>query len=458
MAKKSDSAKKPKVGETTQGQGSTSAVGGDMMNGFGVAPVASYDTYRKMRANPTVALARMVAGAPVRAIEWGIVGDDVPDEVIEFVEKQIGDLWGVIAKDILLALDYGWSPFEKIWGVDRKGRWVVKKLKPLRVDKTKIVINKVTGVFEGLKQGGVVLPPEKCFLFSYDVEAGNLYGRSRHENIRGTAYRDWNEMEKKMGQYVTKIAGVIPMIEYPEGQSLDANGATKDNFDLAKDVLSNLGQGHGVAFPNIFSKLAPELSRAGVDMDSLKAWHISFLETKGSHGKEFVDNMRHMESLMMRGWLIPERVATEGQYGTKAESAAHADVAYLIARFLIDEVVMAMNWYLINPLVVYNFGEEMENRVKMVVRGVDSATMAWFRLMVEKIFTQTANVDLLLEAVDMDAMLSLAGVPKRDDGGDLKEVKEEEEPEPDEPEIVDSDDSKKKASMVGLLMDKLIGK
>jgi hypothetical protein len=402
------------MGEQTPRQPSGGVAGYVAGAGLWSKPVVAgtFDTYRRMRANPTIALARIAATAPIRSAAWSIqASDGVPRHCVRFVRQQIGLLWPILINDLLYALDYGFQAFEKVFEI-RGGQAVYRKLKPLAPEITEILVDERSGSFAGLRQGQVVLPVDKVFLFAYDAEAGNFYGRSRHENIREHAWQPWMELARKRNQYFGKVAGVIPVVEYPEGESLDASGASRSNFDLARSVLQNLGDGKGVAMPNVLARHAGDLVRGGIDAEQLKAWHISFLETAGQHGGEFTETMRHLESLMLRGWLVPERAAAEGQYGTRADAAEHAKLALAAADLLLGEIVRCVNWYLINPLLVLNFGPQAENSVSLARGGLDPGRQAFFRGIIERALTAGPDVGLLLKMLDLEAMLDAVGLPR----------------------------------------------
>lgn len=372
----------------------------------------SYDEYRKMRSNPTIALARIVATAPIRRAEWTVSStDDASDEWVKLVQSNLEKLWRATIKNMLYALDYGWAPFEIIWKVNG-GVFEIDHLKHLLVDKTDIEVDEF-GEFAGLKQDKVRLGVDKSFVYTYDCESGNLYGRPRHENIRETCWKDWNGVAKRREQYMTKIAGTIPMVQYPEGRSLNARGCEVDNFELAKRVLENLGKGNGVAMPNTFGKFAEDLARSGIDPGSLKAWSIDFLEDKGTHGSEFTENLRHNEQLMMRGWLVPERVATEGQYGTKAESESHTDTAMIVAEFTLEEMIDAVNQQLVNKVLIYNFGQEASGKVWVEQSGLSAADKKYFRQLISNLFSQQITPDFVVDMVELDSLLDYGGIPKK---------------------------------------------
>lgn len=406
--------RKPKTGEQTKRQIPVSNVAGmvSTMTGFGQAPRGSYKTYRQMRANPTVALARAVAFAPIRTASWSIVADDdVPDDYVEFIEKQVKSFWPSFIKSVLFSLDYGWMPFEKVWAVV-ENRLVYEKIKPLLVDKTIPMVDKDTGRDAGLRQLDVNLPPENCFTYTYDKEFDNIFGRPRHENIRTSAWNQWQEISENRGKYAKKTSGIIPMVEYPEGTGRDAAGIEKPNFELAKNVLENLGRGNGVAMPNTMAAFAGDLARSGIDISKLKAWHISFLEGKGNHARGYSDTLRHLESLLMRGWLVPERTATEGQFGTKAESETQSEIALIIADLDFLDIIAETNIGLINPLVIYNFGSRYKDKIRLERGGIDPILRAFFKEIIKSILGEKSNIDLFLNWIDVNSLIDSVGLPK----------------------------------------------
>ena len=404
--------------------------------GFSSAPGGNYNTYRKMRTNPTVALARAVATTPLRAASWSVVAEDEYDkeEVTSFIQKEIEVHWRGFIKNLLFALDYGWAPFEIVWDINQDGRWVYRKLKHLIVDKTKIIVKKDTGVFDGLQNISTVLPAKKCFLYSYDAEGGNLSGRSRHENIRSTAWVYWDQVMEKFGKYFTKISGIIPMVEYPEGESQDESGATIDNFTIAKKVLQQLGSGNGITMPNTLIRWAEDAVFKGVDVSKLKSWQISFIEAKGQHGNSYNTSLRYTDSLIMRGWLVPERTALEGQHGTKAESGTHGEIALQISDLLFDEILEYVNWYLVNPLLIYNMGPEWENRVWLEKADMNPLLRKLLSDMMGKILTEPMNMDLVSNWLDINAILDNLAIPK---STEKVEFPEREENNDDAKKVID---------------------
>ena len=419
-------AKLPKTVEKTGKQTQVSdmaAFMGARVVGFQQAPPATLTTYRRMRADPTVALARAVATAPIMSAKYSVEAvKGVPDDRIEFVREEIDPIWPTLIKDMLLALDFGFQAFEKVWMVNEAGRLVYRKIKPLNPDDTEITVVENTGTFAGIKQKDVQLGVPESFVYTHDMMWGNYYGRSRHENIREQAWHPWIQVNERAGKYAAKVAGVIPMIEYPVGESQDAAGQTVSNFTVAQRILTELGNANGVAMPNTLSEYMGDLLRAGAKAEDLKAWRISFLEAKGQHGGDFTDMLRYYDSQKMRGWLVPERVALEGQFGTKAEAGVQTGTALTVATLTLRDVIRHINWYIVNPLLVYNYGREAENGVYLTHAGLDPAVAALFDKLVTNVLGNPANVDLWQAWLDVDALLDAVGLPKSEAVVDPREL------------------------------------
>ena len=412
--KKTVSVEKPVLEEQTKAQ-IAHRTGVAAMLGYGTlasSPKGKYLVYRKMRTCPTISIARVAATAPILTANWALEADDnVPDDRVKFVQRQLDHHYPRLIKDMLFALDYGWQPFEKVWTV-KDNQYVYDKIKMLVVDKSVLLLEKNTGAFKGIRNEKTVLEPANCFVFTHDSEGTDLYGRSRHENVRENAWFPWTEILDRTRHYAKKGAGVVPMIEYPPGTSKDQDGSTQSNFQLSRDLLEALGKVKGITMPNTLAAHATDLIRAGVDLEQLKAWRVSFLETKAGHGREFSMLLRYFDVLMLRGWLVPERAATEGQFGTKAEAVVHTQLALTMSDLLYQDMLRQINSYIINPLLVLNFGAETADSIRLKREGLDPVIVSWLREMLTKVLTTPVNTDLFFEFLDIDTILDQTGLPK----------------------------------------------
>lgn len=396
----------PGVGEVT----------GSVASGMGytAAPSASLEVYRRMRACPSIAIARVAATTPIRATPWALDHDDgVSEEALAAAQEIIDVHRLAIVKHAIKALDYGFSAFEIEWDI-RNGLVVPVRFVPLAVDVTEALVDPEDPTrLAGAKVGtDARLPAAKVLWFSYDSEAGSFYGRSRNENVRNE-WAKWSQTVERLGNYIGQTSSSVPMIEYPEGVSKDGSGADIDNFELAKKVLVNLSAGRGVAMPNSLVAWAEEAIKRGVDVAKLKAWSIDFIERSAGFGGEYIQSLRYFDSLMARGWLVAERAVTEGQMGTKAEAEAHGDFVIRAAAEVTEDLTVAFNEQVLGPFLRMNWGKDAERAIQVVPSSTDPATLAWLRGLVASVLTNPTNLGLLLDMVELDGMLDTVGVQRR---------------------------------------------
>lgn len=412
--------KAPRTGEQTKAQaGRFNSLGASGAGGitpyipsYSAAPPGTIETYRLMRSNPTVAIGRMAGQSPVKAANWSVESkDDAPAGAVELVQDVILPMRAILLNEALRARDYGFQPLEVVWD-NVAGQLIPRKFKPLLPELTHPVVDRGTGVYMGLKQGRVELRPQNTVWFTYDMEAGNLFGRSIFENIRESAWWPWMELLRREGQFTSKVAGATVAIGYVPGTGQDENGNDVDNFKLAQNAGAAFGRGDYVLYPKTLVPWAEDLLNRGVDPDKLMAWSIDYMEPSSGHGEAFVSQMRHKESLILRGLLVPERMVTEGQYGTKAEAEAHADIALDYAEEQHAEIVRAINWYVVDRVLRYNYGSEAVGKVYITPEPILGERRKLVRQILTQVLTQPANVDLLLAVTDLDAMLDQAGLPK----------------------------------------------
>lgn len=372
---------------------------------------ATYQTYRQMRCNPTIAIARAALFAPVKANKWTYEAKDgTPDDRVRFIQEQFDTLKARLVIDILRAVEYGWQPFERVYGLNDDGMCVYTRAKALLPDESEPLVDKDTGALVGVRNGEARLSLQKAAVLTYDQEGDDPYGRSIYENIREDAWWPWRDAAGKLAQYYTKGAGVVPLIRYPAGKGQNADGVEVDNSENAANVLRTLGMGMGVTMPNEIDGAYEDLVRAGAPIADLLAWQVSFLETRAGVGGEISQGMRDYERLMVRGMLQPERSILEGQFGTKADAGSHGDLGLMIATELVDWAVGEVNRLFVDPLLVVNFGREAKGTVYIKPSPVVDEDRAFIRELMRA--TLTANPDLLMAVSDFDAMLDATGVPK----------------------------------------------
>ena len=364
------------------------------------APPGTYETYRAMLMDPTIALARAVVMAPIIGNTWSIQSkDDTPEDRVTFIEEMLDPMLRHIVKNMLRSMDYGWAGFEKVFEI-RDGRYTLKRLKPLLHDITQIDIDN-NGKFQGFKQASVSLPVEKALLFTLDREGDNHYGRPRLENIRQT-WAWWNQVNDGATRYDNKIAGVMPVVHYPPGQSTDKDGIERDNYEIAQRLLDAMAAGKGIAVPN----------RKAMDDDSDgKEWSIELMEDKGSRQPGFIERLRYLDSLKFRGYLRPERSALEGQFGTKAEAETHGDLGLLDGEQLQIDLAETVNWHVVDQLLVLNFGEDARGSVSFEPNPLQDASAQFARDMIKAMTATPDGREFLRVWIDFEQVVELTKLP-----------------------------------------------
>ena len=382
----------------------------------------TFKTYREMRCCPTIALARIIATAPCRSAKWMVESDDNADEdAVELVQDVADELLGDWLSWGCLALDFGFQAWEQIWADDGEYQ-KPERLKPLCPELTEILVDEAHGNYAGLKQADLKLPVEKTILYSYDAEPGNLYGRSRHENCRETAWAEWEILRKRLQRYTKRVAGATPIIMYPQGEDVEASGAKRSNFDIGRQIMAALEDCDGVLMPNMLMNNAniADILRNGGDPSKLRTWFIDFIEAKDSHGAEFKELMTYHDQLMMRGWLVPERAATEAQSsGSRADSESHGDIASAVGQSVLDDMLSTWNKQLVNRILAVNFGRASAGTVRVVRVPLTAAQKKFYQDMCSKVLQQPSNIDILLKAVNMPALLKQADLPVKDTAEDI---------------------------------------
>jgi hypothetical protein len=392
--------------------------------------------WREMRKDPTLALARAIATAPIRSAGFSVKADkDATTEMVDYVQALMNNLWTKLIYDMCFGKDYGWASFEKhietmrgelVPGDNPNLRGVyqfITEMKPLTPETTTVVVKKSTGAYNGLRNtaplgGGtfgqeqftVYLDPLESFWYTQDKECDNYYGESTMERAVG-AYRAGTVLSEKMAQYATKNAAPIPMIEYPEGENTNEQGVEVSNHEIASAMLANLGQSLGVAFPSVVGTYMDMLIKHGMDPEKVQAWKLKFLETNAQHGDEFLQMVRKSDVDKMRAWLVPERAALEGQFGTKAESETQGDLVLVSADLTLQVMVDCINRDLINQMLMLNFGPTSVGKVKILTERLDPIRTKLFRDIIRGIFGDPMNADLFLSEIGWEQILDIIGIP-----------------------------------------------
>ena len=87
-------------------------------------------------------------------------------------------------------------------------------------------------------------------------------------------------------------------------------------------------------------------------------WEVDYL-MDDQRGAMFVEYIQHLETLKLRGLLVPEMVVERGvSAGTFGIARAHTDTFIDMLTLKLEEILFHINRYIVPDLVLYNFGPE----------------------------------------------------------------------------------------------------
>lgn len=392
----------PSQGEKTKAQ-VISTVG----NLFGQSPLpASFETYRRMRKHPTIALARALSIAPIVAADWSVDkrDDDVPDEWKDFIEEQLFPIREPLVQGALEGgTDFGHQPWEKIFAPTEDGLIGLRKLKPLLHDITEILIDKVTGAFEGFKQKDVTVPLANSLLIPFRVEGTAWHGQPLLENARN-AWNDWDASNSGARKYDEKVAGSHFVVHYPPGEGEDQLGNSFANHILAKTMLDSLEASGSIAIP---SDLAAHATLA----DAEPAWKIEIIADASARQASFGERLDYLDAQMARAMLLPERSVLQGQHGTQAEAGEHIDLALTHADLTHRHITRLVNWHLVDQLLSINHGAAARGTVFLVAAPIRDAKLSFLRELYVAFLSNPAGFLEEFGLIDTEALKTMLGVP-----------------------------------------------
>ena len=372
---------------------------------------ATYETYRTIRKDPTIALARIDSIAPILAGEWSVqAAEDVDEERIKFIQDQFVPMREHIMETALLGgIDFGWQGFEKVFQ-HRDGRVVLTKLKPLLHDLTTILIDESTGAFAGFEQSrdNLQLSLDKSLLVSFRVEGTQWYGQSLLENLRLT-HNEWTTCNATANRYEEKLAGAHLHVSYPPGTSTYKGVPDVDNAEIAADFITNFEASSG-------------FQTAANDMPDAPGWSIDILQDSGGREAQFIDRLKYLDTLKIRGLLMPERAMIEGQFGTKAEAGEHIDLAFTMMELADRYVTRMVNWHAVDQILALNFNDEARGSVWLQSAPLADVSIAYLRSLYLALVTNPSGFLEEYGTLDTRALKDQLSIPRQEEEAGLDSV------------------------------------
>lgn len=292
-----------------------------------------YEKARVLRKYPTIAMGRAILASPIISRLVLVNGSD--EAAVNVLKKTLMPQWSSYIRQATYAgIDHGWlscevrrynQPIDGIYHVD---------FKPLRHEFTDVLAN-AKGFVAGARNyshnrmhvEAVTVKGNNFAHVALDDEYKGPYGNARLKNTEAP-YTAYLELEDSAARYTKRVAGSHWILTYPVGdtpkQKSDGTIEYVSNQSVAMELLTNLKSSGSVAIPVAKGEIK-DMIEGSLAGDS-QGWSLSLLSEKGAQDI-YLERQRFLDALMMRALAIPERVALEGHFGTKAESSEHADIA-----------------------------------------------------------------------------------------------------------------------------------
>lgn len=393
------------------------------------APAGKLNTYREMLGDDTIALGLAMIKAPILAASWSWgESDDAPPDARAFIEDQLTPHLQHYKRAALHGgLVFGWQPFEKVFqampwtppaedsGVRRASRVLVglRKIKPLLQDITKILVDKSTGTFAGFDQkgqgaDGVTVPLSQSLLFTHDREGDNHHGRPRLENSR-KAWHEYNQTARAANRYDLKVAGAYVVVHFPPGKTI-VNGQERDNLDIAKELAKGVEASKPICIENKFAQVTGGHMRDLPEKER-RQWLIEILGDATPRQDSFKGRLEYQDKKKLRGLFVPERAATEGEHGTKAEAEVHTDIILSTGELLYEQLLEVINWHVVDQLLALNFGEEARGTVYVEPAPLVDRDLAVFKQALTTMLGSQAGFEWVRDNLDLVAIVERLNLP-----------------------------------------------
>lgn len=330
------------------------------------------ESYRKMvDEDPTVSALVSLFKMGILSTPYHIEADaDDTDEVqAEFVRRNLlepphkGGMQtpiGLFLDQALQAVYEGYALFEKVYELRGDGKYHIKRL--ARRDSTTLtLIRDDEDGFGGAKQSAaksdgtvvdVVIPAEKCFLFTYDKGRSYLYGRSALKPL----YKAYEK--KRRLEYLDSIAlqadAIKPKILKRTVEGIADAGARKARAK-ALSMLSRLGERKPVgAIPY--------------------GYEIEVLNTEGRDPHQSIERQNsEMARAFHANVILTATQGSASNVGSYSLSSNQKDLLHTAIESVMKLLAEHINQYLIADLIDLNFADRHYPELKFA--APDEATI-----------------------------------------------------------------------------------
>lgn len=346
--------------------------------------IQQYDEMRLGDAHVQASL--KVVKLPLLSCNWRVLPASERREdrqIAEFVEQQLFEeptrTWQEMLTNILLHLDYGVMPFEKIWKFLPDGRIGLKKL-ALRHPRT-IARWELKGGKNGIEQtttnGSYQIPMEKLIIFCNEKEGDNWEGKS----ILRSAWKHW--LFKDKAELIEMMAMERHGLGVPYGKT-GMNASLEEEQKLDEILRNFRANTEGfVRFPNDFE--------------------VGLLDMKTGTIKNPNDFIKRQEWAIMLNVLATFMQMGSGAVGSFALFKGSNTFFLMALEYVAKHIAQTIDKYLIEDIVRFNF--ETENFPTLTYDNIGTVDVNALTTALQRgIQTGVLTVDEHLEDYLRDAM------------------------------------------------------
>jgi hypothetical protein len=375
----------------------------------------AYTVYEKMRNDGQVRAALSALKLPLLNADWFIesASDSPLDvEIAERLEQNLMEgmtvSWRDYLRQLLLYLDYGSMPFEKVWEI-REGLVMLRKLAPRLPKTVQNWLTDETGGFAGITQytstasgyKTVTIPVSKLLLFINDLEGSNWRGSSILRSAYGHHFY-------KDGLY--RVAAI----------AMEKRALGVDVGTLAGDAIT---EGSKRDMERALMSLHAHEKQFMVEVKDQYTYRLEGLGSDGVLNP--LPLIEHHDVRIVRSILAEFLAMGQGSTGSLAMHRDKSAFFMMALGGIANQIVDIHNTHLIKPWVKYNWDVEEYPRLRYS-RLESRDLQSWAEAVLKLTQAQVLHMD---PDIEKEAR-SLLDLPPKMAG-------EMEEEEPEEPEEID---------------------
>lgn len=405
--------------------------------GFDPPPPLTIGIMWRMRADPAVVLASAITTGPIMAGTRSMeVCDDHGNKDLaeKMQEAATKDLLPTLARAMHGACESlhfsNWLE-EVEW--DRRDNRMV----PVGVHSFlpgEAIIHQDTGKrFTGFEVNGQVRDSRYAVLFVNEPHIDPVLGYSRNQN----ALEQWWRKEQSYlsgDRTERKASGISMMMGLPSAQTfytLEADGVTKTpvlSEQMGQSIVNGAAAGDQVfTVPtSVFPKEAIENNPALANIPAVTVQPFSW----GDTGPQIMAQLARADRCdrdIMRSWHRPEREATEGQHGTKAEAGAHGQVGITDTELLHAMYCDQWDRQVTRRWELTNYGAAAVGTLRTKPAPLADAQQAFLQRVWEDIISGQMPDAEALASINVRALGDRVEVPMLDEGATAAKLKQKKE-------------------------------